>query len=76
MAAQEPPTLGGDVVPELLAILAGPLDKQPVAREGNYLVCSECQRHQITFTSKLTERSFGAGRPFAATRGATSTACS
>jgi uncharacterized protein YbaR (Trm112 family) len=41
----EPPRLGGDVDPELLQILACPLDKQPVAREGNYLVCSECHRH-------------------------------
>ena len=41
----EPPKLGGDVDPELLAILACPLDKQPVTREGNYLVCQECQRH-------------------------------
>jgi uncharacterized protein len=41
----EPPKLGGDVDPELLAILACPLDKQPVKREGNYLVCQECQRH-------------------------------
>jgi uncharacterized protein YbaR (Trm112 family) len=41
----EPPKLGGDVDPELLAILACPLDKKPVTREGNYLVCSECQRH-------------------------------
>lgn len=41
----EPPKLGGDVDPELLAILACPLDKQPVQREGNYLVCQECQRH-------------------------------
>ena len=41
----EPPKLGGDVDPELLAILACPLDKQPVARQGNYLVCSACQRH-------------------------------
>jgi len=40
-----PPKLGGDVDPELLAILACPLDKQPVKREGNYLVCQECQRH-------------------------------
>jgi uncharacterized protein YbaR (Trm112 family) len=44
-AAQEPPKLGGDVDAELLAILACPLDKQPVKREGNYLVCQECQRH-------------------------------
>jgi uncharacterized protein YbaR (Trm112 family) len=29
----------------LLAILACPLDKHPVTREGNYLVCGECQRH-------------------------------
>jgi uncharacterized protein YbaR (Trm112 family) len=36
--------LGGEVDPELLAILACPLDKQPVSREGNYLVCSECGR--------------------------------
>lgn len=43
--ATEPPKLGGDVDPELLAILACPLDKQPVKREGNYLVCQECQRH-------------------------------
>jgi uncharacterized protein YbaR (Trm112 family) len=21
------------------------LDKQPVTRQGNYLVCAECQRH-------------------------------
>jgi uncharacterized protein len=41
----EPPKLGGDVDPELLAILACPLDKQPVTREGNYLVCGECKRH-------------------------------
>jgi uncharacterized protein YbaR (Trm112 family) len=41
----EPPKLGGDVDPELLAILACPLDKQPVKRVGNYLVCQECQRH-------------------------------
>jgi len=42
---QEPPKLGGDVDPELLSILACPLDKQPVTREGNYLVCQECHRH-------------------------------
>lgn len=41
----EPPKLGGDVDPELLAILACPLDKQPVSRQGNYLACQECQRH-------------------------------
>ena len=41
----EPPRLGGEVDPELLAILACPLDKQPVSRQGNYLVCQECQRH-------------------------------
>ena len=41
----EPPKLGGEVAPELLAILACPLDKQPVTRQGNYLVCQECQRH-------------------------------
>ena len=41
----DPPKLGGDVDPELLAILACPLDKQPVTREGNYLVCQECHRH-------------------------------
>ena len=41
----DPPKLGGDVDPELLAILACPLDKQPVTRQGNYLVCQECQRH-------------------------------
>jgi uncharacterized protein YbaR (Trm112 family) len=29
----------------LLAILACPLDKHAVTREGNYLVCGECQRH-------------------------------
>jgi uncharacterized protein len=44
-AAYEPPKLGGDVDPELLAILACPLDKHPVTRQGNYLVCGECQRH-------------------------------
>jgi uncharacterized protein YbaR (Trm112 family) len=43
--AAEPPKLGGDVDPELLAILACPVDKQPVTRQGNYLVCQECQRH-------------------------------
>jgi uncharacterized protein YbaR (Trm112 family) len=43
--ASEPPKLGGEVDPELLAILACPLDKQPVTRSGNYLVCQECQRH-------------------------------
>lgn len=41
----EPPKLGGDIDPELLAILACPLDKQPVSRQGDYLVCAECQRH-------------------------------
>jgi uncharacterized protein YbaR (Trm112 family) len=41
----EPPKLGGEVDPELLAILACPLDKKPVSRQGNYLVCQECQRH-------------------------------
>ncbi len=40
-----PPKLGGEVDAELLAILACPLDKQPVTRQGNYLVCQECQRH-------------------------------
>ena len=44
-APAEPPKLGGDVDPELLAILACPLDKQPVSRQGNYLVCQECHRH-------------------------------
>ena len=44
-APDEPPKLGGDVDPELLEILACPLDKQPVTRQGNYLVCSQCQRH-------------------------------
>jgi uncharacterized protein len=44
-APQEPPKLGGDVDAELLSILACPLDKQPVTRQGNYLVCQECQRH-------------------------------
>ena len=44
-AAVEAPKLGGDVDAELLAILACPLDKQPVTRQGNYLVCAECQRH-------------------------------
>jgi uncharacterized protein len=43
--SEAPPKLGGDVDPELLAILACPLDKQPVNRVGNYLVCQECQRH-------------------------------
>ena len=43
--AQDPPKLGGDVDAELLAILACPLDKQPVTRQGNYLVCQQCQRH-------------------------------
>jgi uncharacterized protein len=41
----EPPKLGGEVDAELLSILACPLDKQPVTRQGNYLVCGECQRH-------------------------------
>ncbi len=40
-----PPKLGGEVDPELLAILACPVDKQPVTRQANYLVCQECQRH-------------------------------
>jgi uncharacterized protein len=44
-APEEPPKLGGEVDPELLEILACPLDKQPVSRQGNYLVCSACQRH-------------------------------
>src|SRR4051812_7818670 len=44
-APAEPPKLGGEVDAELLAILACPVDKNPVARQGNYLVCSECQRH-------------------------------
>ena len=44
-AVEEPPKLGGDVDSDLLAILACPLDKQPVSRQGNYLVCQECQRH-------------------------------
>ena len=44
-ASDEPPKLGGDVDPELLAILACPVDKQPISRQGNYLVCSQCQRH-------------------------------
>ena len=43
--ADQPPQLGGEVDPELLAILACPLDKQPVTRQGNYLVCQACQRH-------------------------------
>jgi uncharacterized protein YbaR (Trm112 family) len=43
--SEEPPKLGGDVDAELLAILACPLDKQPVTRQGNYLVCQACQRH-------------------------------
>lgn len=30
---------------DLLEILACPLDKQPVSRQGNYLVCAQCQRH-------------------------------
>ena len=44
-APTEPPKLGGEVDAELLAILACPLDKKPVTRQGNYLVCQECQRH-------------------------------
>jgi uncharacterized protein YbaR (Trm112 family) len=43
--SSEPPKLGGEVDAELLSILACPLDKQPVTRQGNYLVCQECQRH-------------------------------
>ena len=43
--SNDPPKLGGEVDAELLAILACPLDKQPVTRQGNYLVCQECQRH-------------------------------
>jgi uncharacterized protein YbaR (Trm112 family) len=42
---EAPPALGGDVDPELLAILACPVDKAPVKREGNYLVCESCRRH-------------------------------
>jgi uncharacterized protein YbaR (Trm112 family) len=41
----EQPKLGGEVDQELLDILACPVDKQPVKREGNYLVCQQCQRH-------------------------------
>lgn len=37
--------LGGDVDPDLLAILACPLDKSPVTRQDKYLVCGQCQRH-------------------------------
>jgi uncharacterized protein len=44
-SSEQPPRLGGEVDPELLAILACPLDKQPVTRAGNYLVCQQCQRH-------------------------------
>jgi uncharacterized protein YbaR (Trm112 family) len=44
-ARVEPPRLGGEVNPELLAILACPLDKQPVSRKGDYLVCQECGRY-------------------------------
>src|SRR3982074_2719731 len=44
-SSSEPPKLGGEVDAELLAILACPLDKQPVTRQGNYLVCQECKRH-------------------------------
>ena len=44
-SVSEPPKLGGDVDAELLEILACPLDKKPITREGNYIVCSECQRH-------------------------------
>ncbi|MBI4494644.1 MAG: Trm112 family protein [Chloroflexi bacterium] len=47
-AVVEPPAplgqLGGEVDSELLAILACPLDKAPVAREGDYIVCSQCGR--------------------------------
>ena len=45
VAPVDPPKLGGEVDAELLAILACPLDKQPVTREGDYLVCQQCQRH-------------------------------
>jgi uncharacterized protein YbaR (Trm112 family) len=44
-AVAEPPKLGGEVDSELLEILACPLDKKPISRQGNYIVCSECQRH-------------------------------
>ena len=44
-SSEEAPKLGGEVDPELLAILACPLDKQAVTRVGNYLVCQQCQRH-------------------------------
>jgi uncharacterized protein YbaR (Trm112 family) len=44
-APSEPPKLGGEVDAELLAMLACPLDKQPVTRQGDYLVCDECKRH-------------------------------
>ena len=44
-AQREPPRLGGEVSQELLDILACPVDKQPVTRQGDYLVCDECQRH-------------------------------
>jgi uncharacterized protein YbaR (Trm112 family) len=42
---EETARLGGEVDAELLAILACPVDKQPVSRAGNYLVCGECRRH-------------------------------
>lgn len=44
-SSDAPPRLGGDVDPDLLAILACPLDKSPVTRQDNYLVCSQCRRH-------------------------------
>jgi uncharacterized protein len=40
-----PSRLGGDVPQDLLDILACPVDKAPVRRVGNYLVCQQCQRH-------------------------------
>lgn len=42
--APEPSTLGGDVDPELLEILADPVDKQPVTRKGNFLVGASGER--------------------------------
>jgi len=39
------PRLGGEIAPELLEILACPLDKERVERAGNFLVCQQCQRH-------------------------------
>lgn len=44
-ALSEPPKLGGHVDAELLEILACPVDKEGITRQGDFLVCAQCDRH-------------------------------